>query len=364
MGTMAFKPGQIIRPRPVGGRDDPGDDDELADFRASQASPLLAGSKAGHVVQGIRASLSETPTAHRLTQAGLSADTRKQHVRFLREFASTATEELLQRPLARAVLEWLEQKRQLSRLSFTTFDQQMGNAAGAFKRLPQYTQDALPSIQLSVDQQWKDAQRAVKHFASLESSPTRPTMSKDGAQATISRLDHDVAMQMFLCVMWACAARPGDVLQLKRANVQVHSSQQGNTATSALFNEGKVLKTIDPYTVHTVLPDPWAAKLRSFISSSSSSYLFDLPTLAARTQFLKQARLEVRVTNPLYDLRAVRRGAAQALAADGISLSTVMLFTRHATVGMLRRYLGFGQAKSEEASKATAAASVLWPTRC
>eukprot|EP00760_Papus_ankaliazontas_P020539 PhM_4_TR18450/c1_g1_i1/m.17669 len=81
----------------------------------------------------------------------------------------------------------------------------MGNAAGAFKRLPQYTQDALPSIQLSVDQQWKDAQRAVKHFASLESPPTRPTMSKDGAQATISRLDHDVAMQMFLCLMWACA---------------------------------------------------------------------------------------------------------------------------------------------------------------
>eukprot|EP00760_Papus_ankaliazontas_P026215 PhM_4_TR3017/c2_g6_i3/m.89407 len=239
-------------------------------------------------------------------------------------------------------------------------DQQMGNAAGAFKRLPQYTRDSLQPISLASDQQWRDASRTVRHFASREAKTDQAAVSREDFTATVQRLDAHPALQAFMVLMWACAARPGDVLKIRRANVKLHESEGGNTIISVLFEEGKVLKTIDPYTIHSVIPDRWAATLRAQLNAESTRFLFHLSDARQRSLFLKQAREELRRTNGRYDLRAVRRGAAQTLAADGVPLSTVMLFTRHATVGMLRRYLGFGQAQSEEASKATVAASVLW----
>ena len=83
-----------------------------------------------------------------------------------------------------------------------------------------------------------------------------------------------------------------------------------------------------------------------------------------RSRFLAEVRNHLRTIDPMSDLRAVRRGAAQALAEKGVPLAQIMYFTRHVDVSMLRRYLRYGQAKSEEARKGAAAASKLWRKSC
>ena len=79
---------------------------------------------------------------------------------------------------------------------------------------------------------------------------------------------------------------------------------------------------------------------------------------------MKQVRTHLRTINPRYDTRGLRRGAAQNLANQGVPLTRIMELTKHADVGMLKRYLGYGKSLSEEARKSTdIAASKLWKSR-
>lgn len=313
----------------------------------------------------LRAHLRAQFTAHALSEAGISKATRKQHLSLLQDLATQLPEDLHDTSIPRALLEWLERKRHSKKLTFTTVDQQMGNMAGALKRLPQYCQDELMPVLLSEDQQWKDAGKAVRHFSNRESAQARPGCSQEEMLATITAQHHDPQMQSFLMLMWATAGRPGDVLKLKTKHVSLHESERGLTIISALFDQGKVLKTADPYTIHTAIPDEWAAILQAHKDArQQDGYLFPIPSYRERAAYIRKAREVIRSTNAGLDLRSVRRGSARTLARAGVPLSVVMLFTRHANVTMLRRYLGFGQVRSEEASKATAAASALWPRRC
>ena len=182
----------------------------------------------------------------------------------------------------------------------------------------------------------------------------------------------DPEVRAALIVIWACVARSGDVSQLKTAGVtldQVRNPQKGRRAKMMVFFErGKVIGKMDPYHIHTAIPEVWAAWLQKFLSERldrKQEYLFQMPSKRARQLFLDRVRAHVRTVAPLCDLRALRRGSAQNLAEKGIALSTIMTnFTMHADIAMLRRYLRFGKTISEEACKGTAAASKIWPMSC
>ena len=74
---------------------------------------------------------------------------------------------------------------------------------------------------------------------------------------------------------------------------------------------------------------------------------------------MRNVRTALRTSNMALDIRSLRRGAAQKMAAEGVPLATILTFTKHVDVAMLKRYLHFGQAPSEEGTKATRAASAL-----
>ena len=72
----------------------------------------------------------------------------------------------------------------------------------------------------------------------------------------------------------------------------------------------------------------------------------------------------MRTINPRSDSRGLRRGAAQNLTNQGVPLVRIMELTKHADLGMLKRYLGYGKSLSEEARKSTdIAATKLWKSR-
>ena len=136
--------------------------------------------------------------------------------------------------------------------------------------------------------------------------------------------------------------------------------ERKNNKHRQVFLIGKV----DPYNIHTVVPEKWAAWLRTWLAAKTTMFLFEQPSRAQRSRFLAEVRNHLRTIDPMSDLRAVRRGAAQALAEKGVPLAQIMYFTRHVDVSMLKRYLRYGQAKSEEARKGAAAASKLWRKSC
>jgi hypothetical protein len=75
----------------------------------------------------------------------------------------------------------------------------------------------------------------------------------------------------------------------------------------------------------------------------------------ARKRYVESVKdaLRAETGNPALENRSIRRGALQAMALAGASEKELMLFSRHATPAMLRRYLGFGRDRTAEAA--------VWP---
>ena len=346
---------------PLPHANDPGD----TGFRVGQGSPLLA-TTAGKFLAMLRGNM--RTVVHPLADKGITAESRREHVRLLLMLLAKAPAESHAWPVARMILEVIERERVLQRWSWVTVENKTGQMSSAMGRLPQYTGGALPSMHLIHDHEWRDASRHIRRL----SKRAMPTGLPSVTEAEVVRMietSSDPQIKAALILIWACVARSGDVSQLKTSGVSVVQvkgvPRKGRRAgLSVFFQRGKVIGKVDPYTVHTAIPETWAAWLQNFLHETMTDYLFQMPSKVARQRFLDRLRVHVRTVAPLCDLRALRRGSAQNLAEKGVAMSTIMLFTRHADVSMLRRYLRFGKTISEEAMKGTAAASRIWPTSC
>jgi hypothetical protein len=323
------------------------------DFWTGQARPLLTVT-AGQIVPTLKQYLSQS--THPLAERGIARETRTEHRRILK-LLSEMPENLYTWPIARAILETMELLRQRHRWTWATTFHKSGMIAAALKRLPQYTQHRLPQIRLIEDEEWRDA---TKNLTRL-SHQNVPSALPAATQAEVSRAIEATqgAVQAFLIVTWLCAARSGDVSKVLTKDVTL--SWSGNHWDLAVFfRKGKVITKTGPYTINTKAPKEWGETLQNFLNlNKTSHFLFCLPTLKEKTNFLKKAREAIRAQNTALDLRSLRRGAAQTMAAAGVPLTTILLFTKHADMAMLKRYLRFGMAPSEDARKAIEAASAL-----
>jgi len=246
-----------------------------------------------------------------------------------------------------------------------------GNAAqmaAAFHRLPTYTRGALPPLRLTDDREWTDATRHIRKMSRRFMKTGLPSLTCEQIMQLV-REAKNPAFRVVIILMWCCAARSGDVLQLRKAGIMVgavHAPPRVGemTEVSVFFDRGKVIGKIDPYTVHTAIPEYWATWLKTYLSECKTEFLVQLVDKRDRQRFLAKLLEYLRTVVPACDLRAVRRGAAQSMAEKGVPLTTILQFTRHTDLPMLRRYLRFGRMKTQEATTAFAAARLLWPESC
>ena len=326
------------------------------DFQAGQGSPLLT-MTAGAVARQLRPSLGKA--MHPLAENGVTPDTRKAHMRILSLIAN-ASPDMEFWPVAQAALEVLEQERQRRSWQWGTMEHESGVMAGALKRLPQYTRGTMRAIHLVHDEEWRDAMKNVHSLARKKAPTALPAVTKVDLRKAISDAPTE-EIRVALILTWALVARAGDVTQLKTWHVELLRKNATETEMTVFFERGKVIGKIDPYHVHTTIPTAMAEILQRFLEKQNlSKFMFPRPSKAAREAFLGQIRNHLRTINPLYDTRSLRRGTAQSLADQGVALATIMTFTKHTDVAMLRRYLRYGKTRSEETRKSTEAANKLW----
>ena len=333
-------------------------------FQTGQGSPLLAG-QTGSFLEDLKGAISKI--VHPLAEKGICPQTRAEHVRLLKMLAA-APPEMHHWPLARIALEVLELGRKENTWCWGTVENKSGLLAAALHRLDQYTAGRMRPLLLKHNQEWADAGRHIRRLAHQSMMTGLPAvLEADILKAIATAMNPDV--KALLILAWATVGRCGDVSQLKTAGLEIGQPKgtkrkPGLTEMTVFFERGKVIGKIDPYHIQTVIPEEWAAFLRTWLASKSSKFLFQQPSKAMREKFLAEVRIHLRTVNPKYDLRAVRRGAAQTLAEKNVPLADIMYFTKHADVGMLRRYLRFGKAKSTEGRKGIAAGSKLWSRSC
>lgn len=164
-----------------------------------------------------------------------------------------------------------------------------------------------------------------------------------------SRLPHKVV----LLLMWATAARVGDILQLAHEDLSV--DHLGSVTMT--FSRGKAVKIRGPYTVATTqLPTTNLQLLkRLWDPSRGAAPLFADMTAA---HLLPTFRL----VEPRLEAKSIRRGALQQMARHGVPMDVLMTYSGHLKEKTLLRYLRWGrEAKAQHTSMAQAG-TVLFPS--
>ena len=339
---------------------DPGAD--RPDFRSGQENPHLA-NKQGSLVPQLIIALTKA-SMHPLAMKGVTEQTRTEHQSLLARLAK-APQYTLRWPAARIALEVIEIGRKEGKWCWGTVANKTGLMAAALNRLPEYTKGAMDPLILRFEQEWTDAGRHIRRLAHQTASTGLPGVSETHLMTALETAPNP-SIKALLILTWATVARCGDTSQVKTAGLEISPPNAGSTMTriSVFFERGKVIGKIDPYHIVTEIPEKWAAWLREWHQSLNTVFLFQQSSKAQRAKFMATVREHLRTINPEYDLRGVRRGAAQTMAEQGASMTDIMYYTRHVDVAMLRRYLRYGKANSEETRKGAKAASKLWSGSC
>jgi integrase len=154
---------------------------------------------------------------------------------------------------------------------------------------------------------------------------------------------------------WLTAARVGCILQLTRDNVTLVGSH-----LTVQFRRGKGVKARGPYTVPTACPAAWLPRLTAFLATrTDSDWLWPYPDLRQRTAASLAFTRSLRAAHPALEQRSLRRGALQVMAACGVDEATLLTYSGHTNVTMLRRYLDWGRKGEAIARVARAAAAHL-----
>eukprot|EP00796_Vickermania_ingenoplastis_P012665 gene12665-biopygen9305 len=270
--------------------------------------------------------------------AGMSPEVRRQHIGWLLDIRAMPAD-LLSMPLHSAILEFVRRLACARHWKWSTITRHLSTIQAALLQLPLYTNQKTP-IDLRLFPEWLQALTGTRRFE-RQSIPQPP--------APLTRSEYDVAYrllrenptaQVFLAIMWACAARPGDIDQLRARDVHIGESLSPGTVRFQLtIRRGKGARFRGPYVIPSVLSRQDASLLQGLLSrlATPDSRLFTDPT-GVRIA----VRRAIQSANSAAALPSLRKGAARALADGGMSEEALMRITGHTRVDTLRRYLGYG----------------------
>ena len=167
----------------------------------------------------------------------------------------------------------------------------------------------------------------------------------------VGRFNNDLpSLTMMLQFAFAFGQRLGDAIQIALQDIVF-----GPHHICITIRRGKVMKTIQPYSLFLSNSSPLAPLLRRvFDQAISKNWLFLLSPNNSETD---QDRIKAFFSTMLsavdenLELRSVRRGALQTMAAAGFSVDNILLLSQHRSRDMLMRYLNWGQFLAEHSSK-------------
>eukprot|EP00760_Papus_ankaliazontas_P007906 PhM_4_TR13593/c0_g1_i4/m.63710 len=129
--------------------------------------------------------------------------------------------------------------------SWSTMLNKTGMTAGALRRLPQYTNGKMTPIILTHSEEWKDATRKIVRLAKAHASTGLAGLTRTDADTAI-RTAPNALIKALIMITWACAARAGDVSQLRTDHLAFHENIGSTTQIEVHFARGKVIGVIDP----------------------------------------------------------------------------------------------------------------------
>lgn len=284
---------------------------------------------------------------HPMSDLGMAATTRGEHMRLLGWLQHQPGFDAW--PTHQAIMEVLSRRRREKRLKWTTTIKHLASMAGALQLLPLYRAGTTP-IALHLIPEWKVALRGVAAKAKEEGSRVPTAATFEQVRRAVAATSHP-GTQRALATTWLLAARTGDVLKLRKNDLTIVTAQgearNGDNSLTATYTKGKTVMRRGPYSVSSTVPAEWKTLLNQIPEN---------PFAGASTWTVLNA---LRAVDKKLENRSIRRGALHTLATSGVDEDTLLLFSGHASVQMLRRYLSWGKDTQVNMSRMQQAAKKL-----
>jgi hypothetical protein len=268
-------------------------------------------------------------------------------------------------PLVEILILYMERMAQIRPWQQATQFREWCNLVGAFASLPLYSPEVGNAVRLCQSPRWKHAMDHMQKI-SQESQPHHQlAASVDDICLGVAN-STDLQSRVGLILQFYTAARVGDVAQLHVPDLQLDPVTRHVKVT---IRRGKVIARRGPYCVNTYLSSDHYQELEAYLDKRVRELqLFpQAPTLFSYsvTQLASIMRTDLRTASPNSEkpltTRAIRRGALQTMAKNGVPVETLLTFSGHTNVNTLKRYLNFGRILSVEEAGARVAASFLAP---
>ena len=268
-------------------------------------------------------------------------------------------------PLVEILILYMERMAQIRPWQQATQFREWCNLVGAFASLPLYSPEVGNAVRLCQSPRWKHAMDHMQKI-SQESQPHHQLAASVDDICLGVASSTDLQSRVGLILQFYTAARVGDVAQLHVPDLQLDPVTRHVKVT---IRRGKVIARRGPYCVNTYLSSDHYQELEAYIDKRVRELqLFpQAPTLFSYsvTQLASIMRTDLRTASPNSEkpltTRAIRRGALQTMAKNGVPVETLLTFSGHTNVNTLKRYLNFGRILSVEEAGARVAASFLAP---
>lgn len=357
-------------------------------FRDSQGQvPALAAIYTGqHLLDLKLMERGVTNTPLDLVEDALTRSTRDRHQALLREFVDWLAlhPALASLPLGQLAARFMHEAGARRGWQWQTLHRNMCCLGGALSALPLYS-TASRGISLYACPQWRAQLSTVKErMQNIQPKGLNAVMLDEVTEAI--RQSPLLWVKVALMLQWLTSARVGDILQLRTDEVLLSPERR----VTVHFNHGKGVKLRGPYTMATEVNEEWGLLLEEWLRQRQQrrqEWLAVQRARAARGAVPHQAnrytealllfpsqpgvplhqrgpRLlqALRVANPLLNMRAMRRGSLQAIAASGqVSVEDLALRAGHTNTNTTRRYLNWGAADERTLQTSAAMARHLLP---
>jgi hypothetical protein len=175
-------------------------------------------------------------------------------------------------------------------------------------------------------------QRHLEHLAAVEMPALAPPMTIHHIHFLLQIMDDDVTTGIFLAYAWG--QRLSDI-----AKIRVSRVFRWPKALAITFVDGKTIQYTGPFTMFLPMPSCLANRILQLYTKHRG---WTVGTTLFTPDFHQQAA--TRLASMELEVRSVRRGGLQNLAALGLSPDQILKFSHHSSVTTLYRYLGYATA--------------------
>jgi hypothetical protein len=224
------------------------------------------------------------------------------------------------------------------------FDRRMAYLNWDYSTAATYWSQVIKSaedVQLPIPYSMRIKARLLRNLAQ-ECAPGRPTkpISAEQVFAALPTLPPDLRAAVALA--FTLGQRMGDTMKLQVGCLsEVLDSASNTTFLAIQYRRGKTTRRRQPFSLHVPRQGHLASELLQLQQSGlENSLLF--PSAADPDKALSTIRSALQAIDSDLGILSIRRGGLQLLALSGASTEVLMHHSRHASIAMLERYLGFG----------------------